>query len=555
MSLRRSAPTVLLTATLATVVMLPWAIDSALDEPPPDAAATRLNQQPLPGLGAGVSVREVTQAEPFSMVALTGADLTGTSARVRARHADGSWGPWYQTRYEAEHGTAALGPGAPRAAAPANGTDPVFVGNTTTVQIAVTRPADAPVTPTPKDGRKPAHQPASDAPGYQLATAERPLGQGVSAVLISPPEGPANLRFKPPAGITAPGQPPQIIPREHWGGPEQNRCGEPTDFRVRAAVIHHTAGSNDYGPEDSARIVRAIYAYHTRTLGWCDIGYNALVDKYGQVFEGRAGGITKGIRGTHAGGFNYGTWGVSMIGTFDDSPPPDIQLHTVGRLVGWRLGLDRTDPLGTVELTSAGGSYTSFRRGTKLQMPVIMGHRDVDTTECPGDAGHAALAEIRAIAARFNAPQGPEELARSMQGTAIHRRWERLGAMNSPLGWPTSPEAGGADLARYVTFEHGAVYWSPKTGAQPVRGAIYDAWASLGYERGALGLPTSGEINEPEWVEQYFQHGTLNINRASGVVTRVVDGVAQLLPPAAPEGPPMQLERFSPIGILAAEGS
>ncbi|HEU0190685.1 MAG TPA: N-acetylmuramoyl-L-alanine amidase [Mycobacterium sp.] len=527
--------------------MLPWAIDSAVDEPPPDAAATRLSQQPLSGLGAGVSIREVSQAEPFSMVALTGAYLTGTSARVRAKHADGSWGPWYRTRYEAEHGTAAPRPGG--AAPVASGTDPVFVGNTTTVQIAVTRPADAPATPAPRDAVR---KPAKDHPGYKLATAERPLGQGVSAVLISPPQGPANLRFKPPAGITAPGQPPQIIPRERWGGPEQNRCGEPTDFRVRAAVIHHTAGSNDYAPEDSARIVRAIYAYHTRTLGWCDIGYNALVDKYGQVFEGRAGGITKGIRGTHAGGFNYGTWGVSMIGSFDDSPPPDVQLGTVGRLVGWRLGLDQTNPLGTVELTSNGGSSTSFGRGTVLQMPAIMGHRDVDATECPGDAGHAALAEIRAIAARFNAPQGPEELARSMAGTAIHRRWENLGAMNSALGWPTSPEAGGADLARYVTFEHGAMYWSPRTGAQPVRGAIYDAWASLGYERGALGMPTSGEINEPEWVEQNFQHGTLNVNRASGVITRVVDGVAERLPPALPERPPVQLERFSPIGIQEA---
>lgn len=62
-------------------------------------------------------------------------------------------------------------------------------------------------------------------------------------------------------------------------------------------------------PEDSAAIIRAIYAYHTRALGWCDIGYNALVDKYGQVFEGRAGGITKGIVGSHAGGFNKNTWG------------------------------------------------------------------------------------------------------------------------------------------------------------------------------------------------------------------------------------------------------
>lgn len=66
----------------------------------PSAAATKLNQQPLPDLGPGVTVREITQDEPFTMVALTGGDLSGTSAKVRARRADGSWGPWYATAHE-----------------------------------------------------------------------------------------------------------------------------------------------------------------------------------------------------------------------------------------------------------------------------------------------------------------------------------------------------------------------------------------------------------------------------------------------------------------------
>ncbi len=77
-------------------------------------------------------------------------------------------------------------------------------------------------------------------------------------------------------------------------------------------------------------------------------------------------------------------------------------------------------------------------------------------------------------------------------------------------------------------------------------GAIYDAWASLGFERSALGLPTSAEIQEPEWVVQNFQHSTLNLDRQDSTVTRVMDGVALLLPPTAPGGPPVQLERFSP---------
>lgn len=542
---RRRAPTILSTAIVATVVIVPCALDSTPGAGPGVAAAPRLTQQPLPELGAGITVREVSQAEPFSMVALTGTDLAGSSARVRAKHADGSWGPWYEVEHEAETLTAGDGPEQPQAGR--DGTEPVFVGKTTTVQIAVTRPAGAPVTPPVKPAA--GHAPAKPDLGYRPATAERPFAQNVAAVLISPPKAPADGQWTPPAAVTAPGQPPAIIPRSHWGAPA-SRCRGPAEGgRVRAAVVHHTAGSNDYAPEDSAQIVRGIYEYHTRMLGWCDIGYNALVDKYGQVFEGRAGGIAKPVQGTHAGGFNQETWGVSMLGSFDQTPPPPIQIHTVGRLLGWRLGLDNDDPQGHVQLASAGGAHTFVARGTTLTLPTIFSHRDVDKTECPGDAGYAALDEIRAIAARFNEPPGPEDLARSMEGTAIHARWQELGGLNSMLGAPTSPEAAADGLARYVTFEHGAMYWSPQTGAQPLTGAIYAAWADLGYERGALGLPTSAEIQEPEWVGQNFQHGTLNFDRASGTVTRVIDGIAEELPPPQPEGPPVQLERFSPIEI------
>ncbi len=538
---RRPAPTILFTAIATTLVVLPWAIsglpgDGRSDHP--QAADTQLAQQPLTGLGGGETIREVSQATPFSMVALTGADLTGTSARVRARHSDGSWGPWYQAdTLESNEADTGAGAGAgPR------GTDPVFVGTTTTVQIAVTRPAGAPVVAPPPD-----RAPAKPGLGYVPATAEQPFAQNISAVLITPPQAPVDAQWSPPTAVLAPGVPPNIISRAQWGADEGMRCG-PTvyDNGVRAGVVHHTAGSNDYAPEDSAAIVRAIYAYHTRTLGWCDIAYNALVDKYGQVFEGRAGGITRPVQGSHTGGFNRDTWGVAMLGDFDDTPPSEIQLRTVGRLLGWRLSMDHVDPKGTVVLTSAGGSYTHFPAGATPTLPTIFAHRDVGNTDCPGNAGYAALPEIRDIAARFNDPPGPADLIDELRGGAIFKRWDAMGATNSPLGTPTSPESGAEGDARYATFEHGAVYWSPESGAQPVTGAIYDAWASLGYERGALGLPTSGEIQEPEWVVQNFQHGTLNFDRQASTVTRVIDGVALELPPPPADGPPVQLERFSP---------
>ena len=525
----------LFTAIAGTAVILPFAVQGAPfgDDRRPLAEQTQLAQQPLTGIGGGQTIREVHQDTPFSLVALTAADLSGTSAKVRARKADGSWGPWYEA--ETLDG---VGDGSP---AP-RGTEPVFVGLTTTVQIAVTRPGG---TTAAAQQQQTANGPADHGLGYIPANTNLPFGQNINAVLISPPQAPMdNLPL--PTAAAAPGQPPNIIPRAQWGADEPMRCPTVYDDGVRAGIVHHTAGSNDYGPQDSAAIVRSIYAYHTRTLGWCDIAYNALVDKYGQVFEGRAGGITRPVEGAHTGGFNKNTWGVAMIGNFVAEPPTPILLRTVGRLLGWRLGMDRVDPRGTVVLASDGGSFTHFPRGATPKLPSIFTHRDVGITECPGNAAYAVMDQIRDIAARFNEPPAPPSLTDLLRGGAILAKWESMGGQNSPLGAPKSPEAAGNGSARYATFEKGAVYWSPESGAEPVTGAIYAAWASLGYERGALGLPTSGEIAEPQWIVQNYQHGTLNFDREKGTVTRVIDGIPVDLPPPSADGPPVQLERFTP---------
>ncbi|MGA9493732.1 MAG: N-acetylmuramoyl-L-alanine amidase, partial [Mycobacterium sp.] len=350
---RRPAPTMLFTAIAATVAILPWAAGPGTGhrEQPVRTGDAQLTQQPLVGLGGGVTIREIRQHTPFSMVALTGGDLTDTSARIRARHGDGSWGPWYSTETllsSSGHGS--------------HGTDPVFVGKTTTVQIAVHRPPGAPQTTSPK------HTPDPGL-GYIPVTAEQPLAQNISAILISPPQAPADTQWTPPTAVIAAGQAPNIIARAQWGADEAVHCGNrPFDQPIRAAVVHHTAESNDYQPQDSAAIVQSIYAYHTQILGWCDIAYNALVDKYGQVFEGRAGALTGPVQGDHTGGFNRDSWGVAMIGNFDDVAPTPMQLQTLGRLLGWRLGLDHIDPKAMVALPSAGGENTNFPLNTMAML-------------------------------------------------------------------------------------------------------------------------------------------------------------------------------------------
>src|SRR5690606_7488362 len=126
----------------------------------------------------------------------------------------------------------------------------------------------------------------------------------LTAVLIDPGRGAVDENLQDIAAAL-PGGGPRVITRDQWGADESIRCQEPTyDDGLGGITVHHTAGRNDYSKGESAGIVRAIYAYHSQTLGWCDIGYNALVDKYGQIFEGRYGGLNEPVQGAQSGGLN-----------------------------------------------------------------------------------------------------------------------------------------------------------------------------------------------------------------------------------------------------------
>ena len=89
---------------------------------------------------------------------------------------------------------------------------------------------------------------------------------------------------------------------------------------VRMVFVHHTDTPNGYAPGDVPAIIRSIYTYHVRSNGWNDIGYNFLVDAYGRVFEGRAGGIDRPVIGAHTEGFNTGSVGIAVIGNGSLAP-------------------------------------------------------------------------------------------------------------------------------------------------------------------------------------------------------------------------------------------
>lgn len=186
---------------------------------------------------------------------------------------------------------------------------------------------------------------------------------------------------------------PPIIPRASWGANESIRRAPPAYAdAIHFVVVHHTAGSNNYTAAQSAAIVRGIEIYHVEGNGWDDIGYNLLVDKYGQVFEGRYGGVDRPVIGAHAQGFNTGSVGVAVIGDYTSTQLPAAAKTALEQVLAWRLDLAHVDPLSTFQRLSGGNPR--FPKGVAVFLRAIAGHRDTGYTDCPGNALYAELPQI-----------------------------------------------------------------------------------------------------------------------------------------------------------------
>jgi hypothetical protein len=197
---------------------------------------------------------------------------------------------------------------------------------------------------------------------------------------------------------------PGIITRTGWGADEKLRRKNPDiASSLKLAVIHHTATADSYAKSESDNIVRSIYAYHVKTNGWDDIGYNFLIDRYGQIFEGRYGGVDQNVIGAHAQGFNTSSTGIAVIGNFGGSKPPDAAMNAMKRLTAWRLDQGTVDPESSVTYVSNGSN--KYPKGKKVSLRTVIGHRNVGETACPGDPLQNALPWLRTQARKDGLPK------------------------------------------------------------------------------------------------------------------------------------------------------
>lgn len=295
------------------------------------------------------------------------------SLQVRTRTGD-QWSDWTAMEYHDDHDP---DPDSPEAANSRPGTEPLFVGEVDDVQVSVettgaTLPDDLSMAVV-EPGE--ASREESETPAY--------VGSGESA----PVEGDAASGAMVLQAKRSTVSQPTIFSRAQWGADERIRDKSSLRYgTINGAFVHHTVNANDYTEAQVPGIIRSIYAYHVRSRGWSDVGYNFLVDRFGRIWEGRYGGVSKAVVGAHTLGYNEYSFAMSAIGNFDTVQPSEAMLKAYGQLFAWKLSLHDVDPASKRQ--KIGSSY----------FQAINGHRDAGSTACPGKYLYAKLATIRTYA-------------------------------------------------------------------------------------------------------------------------------------------------------------
>ena len=339
-----------------------------------------------------VALSTPQQVSGYATVGVTwrqGVNLTEDQVGIQVRTAKaGHWSGWTPVQYHDDHGPD--GDAGELTARARPGTDALVIGDVDQVQMRAENATGQAIPDLqlavidPGTGKMVAQHPAIDtATLSSAATASQPVttDEGSSDTVSL-----SAMRRAPK---------PYIYSRAQWGANEKMReQGLPNYGTVKAGFIHHTVNANNYSAAQVPALLRGIYAYHTQSRGWRDIGYNFLVDRFGRIWEGRYGGVDKAVVGAHTLGYNEVSFAMSAIGNYDIAAPPQAILDAYARLFAWKLSL-----------------YNIRADATHIWLKdryvnAINGHRDVGHTACPGRYLYAKIPTIRAMAQRIqNAAQ------------------------------------------------------------------------------------------------------------------------------------------------------
>jgi hypothetical protein len=337
--------------------------------------------QPLPALarvsphGAGKPVFRTGAIEAPKRFDLAGIAGEARPVEMRARLGDGDWTRWTESEDE----------------------DPVYFGGADQIQVRARgwRPTGS---------LHYVNVSGTTSGAQSLLTGAR---EAINSGFI------AAARLIEPAAEATPVRPP-IVTRAEWGADlAKGGCQpreRPSYGTVKSAVVHHTVSAVDYTEEEAPQIVLGICRYHRNANGWNDIGYQALIDRFGTVYVGRAGGIRKPVIGAQAQGFNAQTTGVASIGTHTKLPLSTGAYNSFVDYLAWRLAAAGINATGKTTLISAGGELSRYPKGRRVKLNRVFGHGTVGITACPGLALNAEIPRLRRdVQAKIEASGGTVE--------------------------------------------------------------------------------------------------------------------------------------------------
>ena len=347
--------------------------------PVPVAGEDHAHERPVAGPRSAPALRAAaaippTSTDSFGLVGITAAEAFDPSTRVVMRvRQGGQWLPWMEVPVsdhlpdpDTEEGKRAR-----------FATEPVVTDGADGIQVRV----DTPTGEVPAD--------------TEITLIDNPVRPEDAAL-----DGDLQV-----ASAQASVRRPPIITREQWGADESLRRGTTSySDTIKVAFVHHVVSTNNYTPAQAAQQMRNIYSWFTEGVKVNDFGYNFMVDRFGRLYEGRAGGMDRPVVGAHTSGFNAESFAVSFLGNADtlnpDAPTREPILDAMSDLIAWKFGLHGVNPLGSAVLTSAGpgpgqGTTSKYWPGERVTSQTIAGHGDIGATSCPGVFLRPALDHLR----------------------------------------------------------------------------------------------------------------------------------------------------------------
>lgn len=196
---------------------------------------------------------------------------------------------------------------------------------------------------------------------------------------------------------------PRIYTRSEWNARPPTSPATILNSKPDGLIVHHTASgnSNDFSLAHALSLSRSIQNHHMDNNGWADTGQQLTISRGGHVMEGRnrsltAIGSVRHVVGAHVANNNSHLLGIENEGLYTSVAPTSQLWNALVTTLAWLCDVYDLDP-----------------------HAAILGHRDFNATQCPGDTLYRMLPQLRnEVAGRLGlmarsqapAPAGPSRL-------------------------------------------------------------------------------------------------------------------------------------------------